>query len=500
MIEYHAFWKQLRERHLWIVDGAVFLTLAALVLYTASKHEPWADEADTWLEVRDIPWFRLVFSELRYDGHLPLWHAVVWVPMHVLHMPYDYFVYIGSTCAIAGLAVLIFLAPFPRPLRYIIAASFFFLYQYAAVARPYVLVPLLGFLAAHFYRQGLSRITAFAIAIAILIQDSSYSTVIGCTFAAFYGFQLARCWKEILPGDRKRIFRAAALITMSVIFAVVVLIPRQDSSLVAGAIGKTLQRHVQLVGEGFVGAFADSAMVAIPLVLLAGVWAYQRSGLLLLIMSVGGTSLEYGFLQGYGHHQGLITIALVVSLWAVWPRKEQLEGMPRERRWLHQALVVALILAFGWQCSWSYHAIRNDWAGPYTGARDAALYLKSAGADKLGCNGYTFWAVAVQPYFDHNIFLNYGGPNAPAAYHFATGFDKRAARLTQWDAQNGPPFIVVAPEMTLPEATAMIEQFRDVNYVLVHYSDGTRFFKNQLGTHSPYFIFEKIDFALSKQK
>ena len=74
------------------------------------------------VEVRDVPWLRLVFSQLRYDGHLPLWHALVWAPIHLFHMPYDYFVYIGGVCAVGGLAVLVFIAPFPRPLRYVIAA------------------------------------------------------------------------------------------------------------------------------------------------------------------------------------------------------------------------------------------------------------------------------------------------------------------------------------------------------------------------------------------
>ena len=181
-------------------DATVFVALAAIVMYTVSKHEPWADEAETWVEVRDVPWLRLVFSQLRYDGHLPLWHAIVWVPIHLFHMPYDYFVYIGGVCAVAGLAVLVFLAPFPRPLRYVIAASFFFLYQYAVVARPYVLMPLLGFLAAYFYRQGLPRVMAFAIATALLIQDSTYAAVIGFGLSAFYAWQIARRWKDSFRG------------------------------------------------------------------------------------------------------------------------------------------------------------------------------------------------------------------------------------------------------------------------------------------------------------
>jgi hypothetical protein len=46
-----------------------------------------------------------------------------------------------------------------------------------------------------------------------------------------------------------------------------------------------------------------------------------------------------------------------------------------------------------------------------------------------------------------------------------------------------------------PQASPMIESYRSVDYVLVHYSDGTRVFKGTPGVHASYFIFEKIDFV-----
>lgn len=493
--------KQLRQNWAWVLDASVLSCLATIVLLTASRHEPWADEADTWLEVRDIPFIRILLSELRYDGHLPLWHFIVWIPVHLFHMPYAYFVFIGATCAIGGLAVLVFLAPFPRPLRYLIAGSFFFLYQYAVVARPYVLMPLLGFLAAHYYRLGLCWIYAFAITIAILIQDSTYAAVIGIAFSTFYAFELLHGWKETSDSDRRRVFRAGTLIASSLILAVIVLFPRSDSSLFAEAVHPTLARHLQLVGEGLTGAFAATALPAIPLLVLSCIWAYQRGGVLLFLLAVGGTSLEYGFIRGYGHHQGLITIAFVVFLWAAWPTTEQLRHLPKFSKLLHQGMLLSLLLTFGWHCTWSYKAVRGDIRGPYSGALDAARFLKSVHADQMGCGGYLFWSVAVQPYFDHNIFLNYGPPNASAAYHFSTGFIKRSDLLMASEALNGPPFIVVAAEFENPQqALPLIESYKEVNYILVHFSDGTRFFKGTPGVHSSYFVFEKLDFALTRQK
>lgn len=362
-------------------------------------------------------------------------------------------------------------------------------------------MPLLCFLATHFYCQGFSCLTAFAVAIALLIQNSTYAAVIGSAFFVFYAFQLVFRWKQISSGDRKKFLLATAIVAFSLILAVIVLFPRSDSYLVARAISKPLQLKFQLAGEGLVGAFADCSWVAIALLILAGIWAYEFGGLLLLILSVGGSVFMYGFVQGDRHHQGLITIAFLLSLWAVWPSEEELENLAHKRRWLHKVLVVALALTFGWACTWSYSAIHNDWESPYTGARDAAKFLKSVHADKLGCNGYLFWALGVQPYFDHNIFLNYGGPNSPASYHFSIDFDKHVSTITEWEMRNGPPFVLVAPPgQSLQESIPTIEAMRSVNYVLVHYSDGTPFFKDIKAPHSLYLVFEKADFALSEKK
>jgi len=480
-----------------ILDGTVFLALSALVVYTVSRHEPWADEADTWLEVRDLRLFHILFKELRYDGHLPLWHSTVWIGMHILHLPYARFGYLGAAIALAGLAVLLFLAPFPRPLRYAIAASFFPLYQYAAVARPYVFVPLLAFLSAHFYRQSLPRIVPFAVAAALLIQDSSYAAVMGVTFAFFYGLQLLQKWQELPGSDRKKVMLAGSLVLLSTVFAVVVLFPPADSSLMVSAVEKTFRRHLELYSEGLVGAFADTALVAIPFLVLAAIWAYQRGVLLLLVASVGGTAFVYGFVQGFGHHQGIMTISMVMVAWAGWPSAKEAKYRGPAHT-VQLSFVTAMTILFAWQCTWSYAAIRNDWAGPYSGAKDAAAYLKSVHADELGCSGYKFWAVAVQPYFGRNLFLNYGGQTAPARYHFSIDFERRANLATDWEMQNGPPFIVVAPPgMSLEQAQPIIRELSSWNYVLVHSSDGGLFFKNR-SDHSLYLIFEKIDFALSR--
>jgi hypothetical protein len=138
--------------------------------------------------------------------------------------------------------------------------------------------------------------------------------------------------------------------------------------------------------------------------------------------------------------------------------------------------------------------MRNDWAGPYTGATNAARFLKSIHADKQGCNGYGDWAVGVQPYFDHNIFINYGGPQAPASFHWSDEFVQRVDFVTPKQLRNGPPLILWAAREN-QQAMALIEDLKSRNYRLIYNSIGTRFFKHSRGPREFYLVFERTDFA-----
>ncbi len=126
----------------------VLLAYSCVVLFTVRYHEKWADEAQAWLIARDEPLSRIWFYELRYEGSPGLWHTILWIAQHWFHAPYGALGYIGVAFAIAGVAVLVFKAPFPWYVRWPLAFTYVMVYQYAVIARPYTLLPLLCFVVA----------------------------------------------------------------------------------------------------------------------------------------------------------------------------------------------------------------------------------------------------------------------------------------------------------------------------------------------------------------
>ena len=132
-----------RSANWWrIADFGVIGLWVAVTGFTLNYHEKWADEAQAWLIARDLSLWRIFSDELRYEGSPGLWHLILWIAQHAFRAPYAALGPIGLVFASAGVAFLIFFAPFPRPLRWLLAFSYFMVYQYAVIARPYTLLPL----------------------------------------------------------------------------------------------------------------------------------------------------------------------------------------------------------------------------------------------------------------------------------------------------------------------------------------------------------------------
>jgi len=130
--------------------------------------------------------------------------------------------------------------------------------------------------------------------------------------------------------------------------------------------------------------------------------------------------------------------------------------------------------------------IRREYLYPYSGAEDAARYLKSVGADHGPMFGFLYGIVAVQAYFDHNIFANI----PTAYYHQGLPFDGNTFKVDELQRVN-PEYLVAyaqRPEVMLQES---IPQFTAQGYEIVHFSDGYYLYKRSVYEREVYFILRR---------
>ena len=473
---------------LWrIVDLSVLAVWVLVTGVTLSHHEKWADEAQSWLLARDLDLRTLWFKELRYEGHPGLWHTMLWLAQHLFHVPYSGLGVIGLLCATGGVALLLLRAPFPHYVRWLLAFSYFVVYQYAVIARPYTLLPLLAFAAAILFKDTKhpERIT---IVLVLLVNLTLHGLLLAACVGLAYLWQAKRHWSELDDRVRGRYVLCVSGMLLVLLFLAAVLYPPPDVEALNQVQAKTLSVVSLGAWHGIDAAFFDYTPLSIALLALTAWWGFLRReayGLLLPIM-VLVMSAFFG-LYGLGQHAGTILIAVFTGLWIAWPTAQEEKTFSVPARWTHRALIVALVCLLGYQTWDAAVAIHNDYLYPYSGSEDAANYLKSVGADHRTIVGYFSLITAVQAYFDHNILVNY--PHA--YYHFAHTTVKPGE-----DIETYAPDYVIFPCRNDCDSLANTyygPRMRSNGYSLVHVSEGYLFFKRNMEKSEGFLIYHRDD-------
>ena len=202
-------WWKLSNKADYLIVGT-YVVLFVLVL---RKHEPWADEAQAWLIARDSGLFELLFQRLRYEGHPGLWYLILMIPSRI----FPYYPTIQVMCfliAVAGVYVFVRTSPFPIILKILFPFTYFIFYQYAIVARSYVLLPLLIFMIGSIYPQKSERIYLFTLLLCLLAYTSVFSALIAISVMFIHLLHTLKSWKGLEPENRKRQIISFAVFTI----------------------------------------------------------------------------------------------------------------------------------------------------------------------------------------------------------------------------------------------------------------------------------------------
>jgi len=475
-------------------DGLVLLAYAGVVLWTVRYHEKWADEAQAWLIARDLGLQTIWFHELRYEGSPGLWHTILWVAQHVFHAGYGALGYIGVVFAIAGAAVLIFLAPFPRFVRWPLAFTYVMIYQYAVIARPYTLLPLLAFCAALLFKD-IHHPERMTIVLILLANLTIHGTILAGCLGLAYLWEALRQRAALDDATKKKFVLCMALMACTFFFLVGILKPTADVEEIAlkrqfaqmppppGMKFPTLEQKLTAV---VTGAFLDAVIPSVVLVLALSAWCIWRRKWLAFVLPVGALIVFYGMVHGAAHHHGTVFVAAIAGLWIAWPREEETAAFTRRERYGMAAVHGLLLLLCAVNIWDATVVIQREYRFPYCGADDAAKYLKAVGADRGPMFGLLFGVVAVQAHFDRNIFVN-----NPTAY-FHHGLPLTTTVLDVPQLYRVKPEYVVAysidPELMM--ATG-VGELTSRGYELVHFSDGYYLYKRAVFEREVYFIFRR---------
>lgn len=117
----------------------VFIMYAFVIGIGVWHHEPWRDEAQSWLLTRDLSIGQLLHI-LPTEGHPPLWYFLI-MPLSKLGLPYASQNWLAALLMLGAVYILLFRTQLSIAIKVLLPCSYLFIYEYTCFARSYCLIP-----------------------------------------------------------------------------------------------------------------------------------------------------------------------------------------------------------------------------------------------------------------------------------------------------------------------------------------------------------------------
>lgn len=373
---------------LWLCFGL----FGVITFWAVLHHHPWRDEAQIWTTVRDLGLWD-VFGQAPSEGRPPLWELLV-MPLAKSGLPYASMNWLHWALVLVPVCLLLFLAPFPRPVRLLLPFSYYLLFEYSVVARPYVLTALLLFGIAALHGARFRHPVGYGMLIALLSWTTVHSIVAACVLAGWFAWDLFR----------QREFTWTKAVAVGIPFAAIsavpiLLTPDPTQGLQyyygwrwllfsgAAAIWPGIQRETYRL-------FWPLALIWIPLAL-----ALVRGGRARSILGFSWAWLGFIFLfkhSGALNHYGLI---FLYFLFTWWLGLQEQGGAALRETGIRRAAAGLCVLVVMAQAAYAAVFYLNHRGRHFSGAAEMAAYMREAGLEGQELVAYpAYIGTALLPY------------------------------------------------------------------------------------------------------
>ncbi len=208
-------------------EAAVLCLYIALIAFVSYYHEPWFDEAQSWLIARAASLKEILFIRPHYEGHPPFWWLIL-APFAKAGLPYEITIKtINIAFCSLGMGIFLFKAPFKRIIKFLIPFTYFMFYQYGVISRCYCLVIVAFMLVSLTYHSRNIKPFAYIASLILLCSSSAFGIIFSGGLAVVWLLEL---WPFTLKDIfTKREFRALGLLLAWALVLMALLIPSADT-------------------------------------------------------------------------------------------------------------------------------------------------------------------------------------------------------------------------------------------------------------------------------
>lgn len=397
----------------------VFIVLSLLLLL---NHEPWRDEAQSWLLTRDSPDIASLLHLTSYGAAMPVWHLIVF-PFAKSGLPYFSISVVHFLLILAAIVVFIKYAPLLKYQKILFIFGYYPLYEYNTIARKYVLVVLFLFLIAALYKDRFRKPILYSILILLLANTSVHSLVIAITLSGVYIFELK---SQRNYSFTKKHIASLLIIILGFSVAIYQLWPPPDLNPMTARWNLDLTtRHIAKIPNAVVGAFLPipqlkvdfwNTKLAYDFVKYRPVWGLPlfllslgffirkpKPMFIYLLSSVGIFSIIFLKYSGYLRHHGLIFIIFIFSLWVAneYEERSLIKSRVINRLFNKNNLTYLLSILLFLQITASSVAFYYEMNYDFSSGKKTAAFLKKNGFINNDTFIATYWSprlLAILPY------------------------------------------------------------------------------------------------------
>ncbi len=360
------------------------------------RHGLWRDEAIAFLMVRDARSLSDLFENLRYGGHPPLWHLMLypitrWTvrpeAMQVLHVG----------LAAVSVQLVARYAPFSRVAKILFPFGYFTLFEYGVIARDYQLLLLLSVLFCVLWTRRRRGYVGLGCVLALLCFTHMLGVILAGGFGAMIVYEAAGTERS-----RRRLRRrvpefiaGAGIAVVGCALAIQLMIPPADSGFAVDwhfdlGIGHVVHTctafwdayvPIPAVGMHFWNESIVSPTVAgiggavAALLGLAAVWRWRGAFLFLVVVDLGTAVFLHAKIFSGWRHAGPLFVALIAAFWMVMSDGGRRGAAAYEGAGQRRILGVALTVMLAMQTCGLAVAGYFAWWYPFSPAREAARFI-----------------------------------------------------------------------------------------------------------------------------
>lgn len=483
-----------------ILNITILIIFIIITLFVGAHHEPWADEAQSWLIARDASVSEILLKVERYEGTPPIWHLLLKLLIS-LGYKYEYLYLISVFFSSLGVGLMLFKLDIPKLLKILLPFTYFFLYEYTIKARSYCLILPTLVLIAYTYKARENKPILYNVLLGLLATISLHTAVIS---GMLYLREIYEIVKRSNTNEKSKIHRKEkiSLIALSILYVLIIIciFPCPDIYVSMNLVYFEHNSNI-IVLTYFLVRFLEAFILDLNYSIIPMIISIAFVSVLLfkilfknknidLFITIFVPVCAFVFLiRSSTHHIGIIFLSF---LFALYLSKDTI--LEKNKKFVTGMLIVLAII----QIIWSVNTIIPELKYNYSGAKDVSNHIKSKNYKEMKIYAFGYYPVAILPYFEENIFCNDRGDTTYYKWSIQNPdwekvIDKEKGYLDA-DLKCMPDIIILYDTLATNNYDNFKEKVRDLEGYKETHFEGQAFFKqySEDNEKEGYYVFERV--------